>query len=243
MMDSTHKTNGLGWFLYTVMVRERHGCWVPAAHFLTEKEDGDVIIECLKQIREWTPWRPRYFLTDDSATEQRAVRETFGEDLDVQHLLCHKHVDATLREKFKGPTYEKSLQHMLAALKYRRTRPGCMDSLQRAIDALPGNKSGTGLAGAALKLAKYIRKEYMETIDSWANCTRDHSPLLLQHKTTNALESFHSLLKRDGIKALMPAFSLKGCVSHVLTVARGYDRKIQAAAYAWYSKLHPRATQ
>src|SRR4051794_24135508 len=53
IMDATHDTNWLGWLLYTIMVRDEHNCWVPCAHFLTEKEDADIIVECLKQLKRW----------------------------------------------------------------------------------------------------------------------------------------------------------------------------------------------
>jgi hypothetical protein len=52
-MDSTHGTNWLGWSLYTVMVREECGKWIPCANFLTKKEDGDIVTVCLQKLQEW----------------------------------------------------------------------------------------------------------------------------------------------------------------------------------------------
>jgi hypothetical protein len=79
-IDSTYDTNWLGWFLYTVIVRDEWGSCCPAAHFLTQKGDSNIIIAALKKLREWTGgkerWKCRWFLTDDSATEQRAVCES-----------------------------------------------------------------------------------------------------------------------------------------------------------------------
>lgn len=70
-------------------------------------------------------------LTDDSAVEQKAVREAF-EGEDVQHLLCHIHAKRTLRKKVKAATNRDCLGHMLLALKYRRTEAGCRESIAAA---------------------------------------------------------------------------------------------------------------
>ena len=43
LMDATHKTNQLGWLLYTLMVRNDYGSWLPTCHLLTEKPDGDIL--------------------------------------------------------------------------------------------------------------------------------------------------------------------------------------------------------
>jgi hypothetical protein len=81
LMDSTHDTNWLRWQLYTVIVRDSTGSKIPCAHFLTEKEDGDIIASCIRQLKEWCGgaggWQPRYYLTDDSTTEQKAVRNAW----------------------------------------------------------------------------------------------------------------------------------------------------------------------
>lgn len=43
LLDSTHQTNWLGWFLYTLLVRDECGSWRPCGHMLTQKEDGDIL--------------------------------------------------------------------------------------------------------------------------------------------------------------------------------------------------------
>lgn len=43
LMDSTHQTNWLGWFLYTLLVRDECGSWRPCGHMLAQKEDGDFL--------------------------------------------------------------------------------------------------------------------------------------------------------------------------------------------------------
>ena len=43
LIDATHKTNQLGWLLYTLMVRDDYGSWLPTCYILTEKPDGDIL--------------------------------------------------------------------------------------------------------------------------------------------------------------------------------------------------------
>lgn len=107
LMASTHQTNWLGWFLYTLLVRDECGSWRPCGHMLAQKEDGDILaagLQCLKQwaggLDEIRGWRLRYMLTDDSPAEQRAVKLPFGGlntgKREVTHLLCvfHSHFKA-----------------------------------------------------------------------------------------------------------------------------------------------------
>jgi hypothetical protein len=105
------------------MVRDKWGSWCPVAHFLTQLQDSDIIIAALSKLREWTRgkagWRCRWFLTNDSSTEQRAVRETWrGLEEGCQetgHLLCSWHFEQSLRRRFK--TSHPALKHLLAILK------------------------------------------------------------------------------------------------------------------------------
>jgi hypothetical protein len=71
----------------------------------------------------------------------------------------------TLKRRFK---HGKVLQHLTTALKYRRTKAGCEESIQAALDAaLAEDKS-------------YIEREWWDTRELWAMYARQHSPLLLQ---------------------------------------------------------------
>lgn len=179
MMDATHKTNWLGWLLYTISVRNNEGSWLPVAHFLTKEQDGDIIAASLIQIKQWCveatgkPWDLRYFLTDDSAAEQKAMRIAFrcleAGETEVQHFLCQVHSERTLRRQLAGKQCEASLGFMLAALKYRRTQAGCLDSIKAAIEAAPNKES-----------AKYIQQNWLPNLDQWAYCARDTSARLLQ---------------------------------------------------------------
>lgn len=49
-MDSTHQTNKLSWLLYTLMVRDEYGSWIPGAHMMTAREDSDIVAIGLRQV-------------------------------------------------------------------------------------------------------------------------------------------------------------------------------------------------
>lgn len=177
LMDATHCTNWLDWLLYTIMVRDECGSWIPVGHFLTEKSDGDIVCEALKTLKNWVfghcrrDWPLRYFLTDDSAVEQKAVRNAFA-GLWADHLLCSVHSERTLRRRFGAPKYREVLAHMLAALHSRRTETGCIQSINAAIQILVARKDEAQ--------AQYIENFWLDSRAQWANYARDHSPLLLQ---------------------------------------------------------------
>jgi len=66
---------------------------------------------------------------------------------------------------------------------HRRTRSGCEENIQEAIHLAPQ------------PIKKYITKNYANNTEKWALWARQHSPLLLQVTTTNAVESYRSELK------------------------------------------------
>lgn len=189
LMDSTHDSNSLKWKLFSLMVRDEHACWWPCAHMLSSNEDGDIIEAFLICVKNWCRrWIPRYAITDDSAAEQRAVRLAFrgldaGEQ-EVSHFLCRTHSERTLNRQLAGDRCKKSRDHLYKALYLRKTGGGCEDSITAALAAAPDQKT-----------EDYIRREWWNSREKWANYARQHSCLLLQCMTTNAVESWHHSLK------------------------------------------------
>lgn len=142
LMDSTHNTNQLKWKLFTLMIRDECGSWIPGAHMLTSNEDGDIIGEFLRQIKRWSrAWRLRYIITDDSAAEQRGVSLAFrgliDGEMEITHLLCRTHSERTLNRKLVSPNCKNAKAHLYDALYFRKTEPGCDDSLKKALAAAP----------------------------------------------------------------------------------------------------------
>ena len=133
-------------------------------------------------------WRLRYFITDDSAAEQRGVSLAFrgliDGEMEVSHFLCRTHSERTLNRKLAGPQCKTAKKHLYDALYFRKTEPGCDDSIAKAMQAAPANKR------------EYIEREWMQTKSQWANYARQHSCMLLQCMTTNAVESWHASIKK-----------------------------------------------
>ena len=156
--------------MYTLLVRDEHCSWIPSAHFFTKLLEAGIIVECLQKIQYWCGgeggWNLRYFLTDDSAAEQKRFREAFeGMDPPVQCLLCTVHSQRTLQRKLgKSP----ALEHMMAALCSRRSEAGCMASIEAALEVASETEK------------TYITKNWMNCPRLWARYVRDTVPLLAQ---------------------------------------------------------------
>jgi hypothetical protein len=129
-------------------------------------------------------------LTDDSAGKQAAIKKAFqgledGEQ-DVNILLCIEHSDRTLKRHFGHPTKVNILRHLREALWGSFTKKEREDAVQAAINTAKDNKE-----------AKYIKKEWFNSIELWASYPYQHSSLLLQIRTTSPLEAWHGALKRN----------------------------------------------
>ena len=234
VMDSTHKTNALGWRLFTLMTRTEEATWIPVAHMLVPVENGVIVAAGLKKIREWCPrWQLRWMLTDDSAVEQLAVRTAFpgtafGDARDVTHLLCRVHVRRTLDRRWspasKNHDTQQIRRHLKAALYARRTAEGCEESLCAARRHVKEEDRA------------YFDRNWWDTRAQWAHFARNLHSILLQVFSTNAVETWHSVLKARGDKAQMLTWSLSGIVQHVANCAHDYDIRAERARADFRSK-------
>ena len=75
----------------------------------------------------------------------------------------------TIKRNLGSKADEKSRTALTAALCNRRTEPGARDSVEEAIRY-----------AASPEKANYIRSNWLVNIRMWADCSREHSPLLLQ---------------------------------------------------------------
>jgi hypothetical protein len=186
LIDSTHKTNRYDWRLFTLYIRDTFGCWDVGAHFLVSNEDCDTISKALKIIRDsYCRWSPRYILSDQSSIEAKSIKKTFpgmsaGEQ-ECEVILCVVHIMRTWMTRI----YDKKTRDIMIAAMHKRTRIGCEQLVQDAI-----NKC------AVPAIQNYIKRNYMKNTQKWALWARQHSPLLLQVTSTNPLESYHSELKK-----------------------------------------------
>ena len=152
-------------------------------------EDENLIDEFLRQIKQWTrrKWRLRYMFTDDSSIEQRAIdlafRDLEAKKMKISHFLCRTHSERTLNRKLSESTCLAVKKHLYDAFYFRKTQMRCDDNINKALKAAPLDKRF------------YIEREWVATKSQWAVYARQHSCLLLQIMTTNAVELWHSSIK------------------------------------------------
>jgi len=51
--DATHKLNRWGHNMFSFLVRNEHNIWIPTAHLVVERENGEIIAEGLRYIKQW----------------------------------------------------------------------------------------------------------------------------------------------------------------------------------------------
>ena len=51
--DATHKLNKWSHNMFLFLVRDEYNVWIPAAHLVVERENGEIIAEGLKHIKRW----------------------------------------------------------------------------------------------------------------------------------------------------------------------------------------------
>lgn len=186
LIDSTHKTNRYDCRLFTLYIRNYYGCWDVGAHFFVSSENSDTIAEGLKIIRRFAHrWSPRYFLSDQSNIESNSIKIAFpglknGEQ-ECDIIFCTVHIMRTWMRRI----YDKKIQQKMIHAMHKRTKIGCEDLIQQAINECSNPT-----------IKRYISRNYTKNTHQWALWARQHSPLLLQVTSTNALESYHSELKR-----------------------------------------------
>lgn len=186
LIDSTHKTNRYDWRLFTLYIRDSYGCWDVGAHFFVSNEDSDTIAAALKIIRIiCNKWHPAYILMDQSNIESNSIKKVFlglqANEAECKIIYCTVHVMRTWMLKI----YDKKTRDIMIGALYKRTKIGCEQFIQNALQSclIPA-------------ICNYIKRNYLKNSHQWALWARQHSPLLLQVTSTNALESFHSELKR-----------------------------------------------
>ncbi|CAG8568990.1 1219_t:CDS:2, partial [Scutellospora calospora] len=189
LIDSTHKTNRYDWRLFTLYIRDNYSSWDVGAHFFVSAETSEMVAGALQIIRRFkSSWAPRYFLADQSSVETNGIFRAFpglpkGEQAyDV--LFCSVHVVRTWMSKIYEPKIRSKMIHAM----HKVTKAGCEELIKEAIDKCQ-----------VPDIKRYISRNYTKHTNQWALWARQYSPLLLQITSTNAIESYHSELKRTTI--------------------------------------------
>ena len=96
-----------------------------------------------------------------------------------------------------------------------------MDSIRMAIKSLPTPDYKAGL--------DYIQKELIKKIPLQAQCKREYLMILIQIRTTNAVEAWHKVLKYSFGKGELYKSSLTGYAKHIIITAKDYNIRARAA--------------
>jgi len=103
IMNFTHCTNALRWYLYTMMIQNKFESWISAVHLLFAHKNSDILKRALQQLKTWCmrEWNLCYMLTDDSAAKQVTVKKAFlklkAKKQKVNHLLYKVHSNHILQ--------------------------------------------------------------------------------------------------------------------------------------------------
>ena len=171
-------------------IRNHYEYWNVGTHFFISNEDSNTVAEGLRIVRQFANhWNPRYFLSDQSNIESNSIKAAFSglkngeQECDI--IFCTVHIMRIWMSKI----YDKKTRQKMVQAMHKRTKIGCEDLVQRAINKCEN-----------LVIKRYISRNYTKNIHQWALWARQHSPLLLQVTSTNALESYHSELKRTTLQ-------------------------------------------
>jgi hypothetical protein len=201
LLDATHCTSNTKMFLFTLYVKDKYNTWLPSAQFFCTNESSLSISTCLNMIKEkCRKWKPHYFIVDDSGAEQLALRQVFHDEIHV--FRCTVHSTRTLMRKVGS--YRSVYKYMLDAM-FAKTKYMCEANVQKAVDA----------CGNIIKKRKYLETYWMRDSHAWGMWSRQGSLALLQNSTTNAIESYHRILKKKTKKS----DSLKAACKKIVTVS------------------------
>ncbi|KAG0129827.1 hypothetical protein HOY82DRAFT_505303, partial [Tuber indicum] len=228
LFDSTHKLNLYSYNLFSFTCRDTYGNWVPGGHCLVERENSAILTTALQKLKIWSEnkWRMVYALTDDSAVEQRAVKNAFPLYTEPNghlygHLLCTVHSERTLQRRFNTKPNSQLLQCMRKAMFcYQETQ--CIALCNEAIGLSKSDKD-----------RKYLQKEWLNTRAQWAMFARQHSQILRQVTTANPSEAWHEKLKGGAglVKGETSKHGILGCVRTVHDCAHDIDNRVKKAQF------------
>ncbi|RPB21122.1 hypothetical protein L211DRAFT_870168 [Terfezia boudieri ATCC MYA-4762] len=192
--------------MFSFLVRNEHNIWIPTAHLVVERENGEITAERLKHIKKWCSgkWQPQYVMTDDSAIEQNAIRLAFP---GLNRVLI--------------PTNPyQLLKHAMYYVTQIQNRALCEQAVTTAtvID-------NTG------NMANYVQTYWLQTASKWAMYARQHSPFLLQATTTNACEAWHRKLKSGAglSKGQVASHGIYGMILNIMDAAKDIDNRAVVA--------------
>lgn len=103
LTETADQMSRLQWRLTSFTIRDEYGSWVPAAFFLRDSLDTELMKMAFSQLRTWCAdqWPLRYIISDGSMGGQDVANSIFeGQDRKVTHYFSTIHSERLLRQYF-----------------------------------------------------------------------------------------------------------------------------------------------
>lgn len=228
MMDSTHCTNKRNWKLSTIYSQSPQGVWIPGCQAFVSNETIHLLSKMIFLLRTEMQRRynvyfePRYWIIDQSNTERSAIKEAFTIE-NWRILYCAVHLFRTIMRKTSS--HKLTFQLMMRSI-CAKTKVECLQLYSEAIRVAPPT--------IKTYLLKHWKTTEEDDFQSWALCFRQATPALLQNNFTNALESYHSMIKKESTRSKVLTVALKN-ITTVNSIRFGEVEKEKALDGARYN--------
>ncbi|KAI8914169.1 hypothetical protein EDD86DRAFT_80962 [Gorgonomyces haynaldii] len=193
-------------YLVTLLFRDGFRCWLPAAQFWISKEHGDLYVQALKTLQDWTGqrWHPSAFLIHGSSIEARAIGQCFHSS---RILRCTRHSTQTLKSKL---SHIDDLMYLMERAIFAETQAECHRYIQECLEKCP-----------YAELRRYVLTAWnVESSHIWSLHSRLDTPILREITTINACESYHSLVRQCTNRRM----DMKECTVQIIQlIGRRYD--------------------
>ncbi|KAI9103885.1 hypothetical protein DFS34DRAFT_668217 [Phlyctochytrium arcticum] len=200
LLDSTHKTNRYDWRLFTCMVRDNFGSWLPAAQFFVSTENADAVAKGLLQLRKMVrevqafpgmaagkeEIKIRFCTVHVVRTLMRRVashHNAFAKILIALNKTTDIQRNWTNREEMECWTMG-ARQHSPILLQTMSTNP--LESYHRLVKANKNCGKHSGILKACRSLCKVNKQRRVEA---------DRSEILFRKKTVKNLELYPQVAK------------------------------------------------
>lgn len=195
-MDATHETNGYGFYLITLLTKDKHGEGLPLAHMFSTHEDLTSLKYFLKSIRqECGKILCNCFMTDDAPQYFQAWSSVMvdKDDVSPSKLLCAWHVtrsfERNILSKLKGHKLKEFVFHHLKTIMAELDEQKLETMLHQFCTTIQ-------LDDNTKKFSVYFEREYVPRIKEWCYCYRKG----LGINTNMAIESMHRIIKTNYFK-------------------------------------------
>lgn len=207
IIDSTHRVSLYDLKLLSFLVKDKDGRGVVSLFSLISNEDSTTMAATLSVLKNYTGFEaPPTVSTDYTSVGIKPWHDVFGTD-QIYRLLCYFHLlkgwnakvkELAVRKQGEYPAERKiRIQSIMAQLKHILYETDAA-TFEIKLTAMLAELTDHG----EIEIAKYLEKNYadcQDTKEMWALCyrTRHTGFSEFSDNTTNAIESFHNVFKKE----------------------------------------------